>query len=112
MGALVSLFGALLLLSLTLSGLLLIVVPPLGRRMLHKTTVFAGGFVLFLFALNVFWQMVPSINPLLLILGVAALSSLAYFVRERRLGNSRRRDGTLRSERSPVMPQHTAGDDE
>ena len=63
MGTLISLFGALLLFFLTLSGLLLIVAPALGRRMLHKTAVFAGLFIVLLVALNVLWQMVHSINP-------------------------------------------------
>ena len=106
-----SVFGALLLLFLTLSGLLLIVAPPLGRRMLHKTAAFVGLSFVLLFALNLLWELLRSINPLLLILGLMALSPLAYFIRERRLGQSNGRTERRHSERSPVMPQHIAGDD-
>jgi hypothetical protein len=53
-----------------------------------------------------------SISPLLSVLGVAAASIVAYFVREYRLGHSKLRDGPRHVERSPVMPRHIPGDDQ
>jgi hypothetical protein len=110
MGALVSLFGCVLLLLLTLSGLLLIVAPTLGKRILQKTAAGAGLLFLLLCALNLVWQLLRSINPLLFILGVTALSTVAYFVRERLIGAPQRRDGPHPVERTPVMPRHIPGD--
>jgi hypothetical protein len=109
---LISLFGAILLLLLTLSGLLLIVAPALGRRVLQKTATFAGMFFVLLVALNALWQMLRSLNPLLLILGVIAISTLAFFVRERRLRGHARHGGPRHAERTPVMPHHISGEDE
>ncbi len=101
-----TLFGSIMLLLLTLSGLLLIVAPPLGRRLLQNTVAFAALLFMLLVGLNTLWQIVRSINPLALLFGTAAVSTLAYFVRERRLGRSERREGSRHTERSPVMPQH------
>ena len=112
MGTLICLLGALLLLFLTLSGLLLIVAPALGWRMLHKTAAFAGLSLALLCALNFVWGILLSINPLLVVLGLTAVSTVAYFVRERRLGHSKRHDGSRHAERSPVMPQQVGGGDE
>jgi hypothetical protein len=112
MGTFVSLFGSLLLFSLTLSGLLFIVAPPLGRRVLQKTAKFAGLFFVLLIALNTLWQLLRSLSPLLLIVGMFTVSTLAFFVRERRLHGHARHDGPRHAERTPVMPHHISGDDE
>jgi uncharacterized protein YjeT (DUF2065 family) len=111
MATLVQFFGSLLSMALILAGLLLMVAPPLGRRMLQRTAAIAGLFLMFLFALNAVWGLVRSLNPIVLILGATSVSTLAYFVRERRLGHPERRDGARHAERSPVMPQHIGGED-
>jgi hypothetical protein len=80
--------------------------------MLQKTAAGTGLFFVLLCALNFVWELLRSINPLLFILGVTAVSTVAYFLRERRLGHSKRRDAPRHVERSPVMPQHMPGDDE
>jgi hypothetical protein len=46
MSTLISLFGSLLLLGLTAGGLLLIVAPDLGRKLLKKVGIAAGLFLL------------------------------------------------------------------
>jgi hypothetical protein len=112
MGTLASLFGSVLLLFLILSGLLLVVAPALGRRMLQKTALGAGLFFLLLSALSLARELIHSINPLRFILGIILVSTLAYFVRERRLVRAERHDGPRPVERLPVMPQHIRGDDE
>lgn len=109
---LTSLFGAILLLLLTLSGLCLIVAPALGRRMLQKTAGFAGLLFALLIALNIVRQVLRSLNLVLLILGVIAASTLAYFIRERRVHGHARQDGPRHAERTPVMPHHVNGEDE
>jgi hypothetical protein len=112
MGTLVSVFGALLLLFLTLSGLLLMVAPALGWRMLRKTVAFAGLSLLLLFALNFVLGILRAINPLFLILGLIVVSSLAYLIRERGLNHSKHTDSRRHNERTPVMPQQMTGDEE
>jgi hypothetical protein len=112
MSTLVSLFALGSPLLLTLFGLFLMVAPPLGRRILQKTAALAGLFFVFFFALNLVWNLLRSINPLLLIVGVTAVSSVSYFVRERRLRHPARSDGARHAERSPVMPDHIGREDE
>jgi len=112
MGTLISLFGVVLLFLLIWAGLLLIVMPALGQRLLRRTAVFVGLFLIFLVSFNLLWGLLRSINPFALVLSVAVLSPLAYFVRERRIGAAKRHDGTHPVERTPVMPRHIPGDDQ
>ncbi len=112
MGIIVQLFGSLVFLTLVVAGLLLIVVPSLGWRILKKVAPLAGISLLLLTALNIVWNFLRSINPILLILGVAALSIAAYFIREYPKARLSRHDADRHGERIPVMPQHIAPEDE
>ena len=53
MSTLFSLFGSLLLLGLTITGLVLMVAPALGRQLLKNTGIAAGLFLLGLMVLQV-----------------------------------------------------------
>jgi len=103
MAILIQIFAPLLLLALMIAGLLLIVAPRYGGRMLKKTAAFTGLFVLGIVLLN---QLLHAISPVTLVLGAAAVSGLAYFVREHRLGRRVPREGLRYAERTPVIPQH------
>jgi hypothetical protein len=97
---LIGLFAACVLL---MSAILYLFAPDAAPRFLKSaaTTVLAT-----LFALIALDQLIRSLNSFTLLLGAALVSTLAYIVRERRLGRSERREGSRHTERSPVMPQH------
>ena len=86
MDTLFSLFGVVLLFLLILSGLLLIVAPAVGQRLLRKTATFAGLFFVLIIAFNLIWGFIRSIDSIAPILAFAVLSLVAYLVREHRIG--------------------------
>ncbi len=112
MGVLLSLFGSALLLLLTISALLFMAAPTLGKRMLQNTTAFAGVFLVVLFALGFACQVLRSINQFLVLLGLGAVSTVAYLIRERRLKGPGGADRPRHTERTPVMPSHIGRDEE
>jgi hypothetical protein len=112
MDMLVSLFGSVLVSLLILSGVLLMVAPALGGRILTKTAAFVGLFFILLFVISLVRDFLSSTSPLFLVLGFTAVSALAFWVRQRSLSSLRRRDGPHVVERSPVMPRHIPGDDQ
>jgi hypothetical protein len=110
MGTLISLFGVVLLFFLILSGLLLIVAPAVGQRLLRKTATFTGLFLVLIIAFNLIWGFIRSIDSIAPILAFAVLSLVAYLVREHRIGAGKRSERPHPVERTPVMPRHIPGD--
>lgn len=64
-----------------------------------------------LFVLVALDQLVHAANSFALLLAAALVSTLAYFIRERRLGHPAHRDEFRHAERTPVMPQYIPDED-
>ena len=82
--------------------------PEAATRFLGST---GTSVVAVLFALVALDQLVRASNSFALLLGAALVSTLAYFVRERRLGRPARHHEFRHTERTPVMPQYMPDED-
>jgi hypothetical protein len=94
--------------ALLAGAVLYLFAPGAAPRFLKSagTTVLA-----FLFAVVVLDQLIRAVNSLTLLLGGALVCTLAYLVREHRLGHPIHRDGSRHAERTPVLPQYIADED-
>lgn len=91
-----------------MSGFVFIFAPDVAQRLLKSLGV-TLGVVLFLFL--GFDDLIHATSGVALTLVGAAVSTLAYFIRERRLGRPAHRDAPRHAERTPVMPQYIPDED-
>jgi uncharacterized membrane protein YccC len=94
--------------ALLAGAILYLFAPDVAPRFLKSagTTVLAV-----LFALVALDQLIRAVNSFALLLGAALACTLAYLVREHRLGHPVRRDGFRHAERTPVLPQYIPDED-
>ena len=83
--------------------------PDAAQRLLKSVGITLGMVLFVVLALG---ELLHAVSPAALILGVTAVSTLAHFIREHRLGHHERREGPRYAERTPIMPQRVAGEDE
>jgi hypothetical protein len=95
-----SLFACLLFFSIVVAGLVMMVAPPLGKRLLKNIAIAAGIFILGYICLCAVCS--PGFGMLMLLLA----SVTAYFIREGR-GNRHERPVQRQNwaERTPVLPR-------
>ena len=115
MDSLLSLFGSVLLLFLTLSGLLLIVAPEMGRRLLKKTAAVFGALLLGLVLIQIFLATMlhPHIGNAIAFWTVSVLAYV-YCEYHRRRKHADRPPGTSaereRVDAARVVIEHPAGE--
>jgi chromate transport protein ChrA len=104
-------FGSLLTLALVATGLLFIVAPSIGRRMLQYTATSAGISLIVLVILNSVLTVLSS-HPFVLVLIAVVVCTTAYVIRERRMQHPKRGEGMRHAERTPIIPTYIGGGDD
>lgn len=112
MTLLLCLIGLLAAGALLMTAILCLFAPAAAARFLKSAGPRLLALLALLIALITLDEVIRALNSFAMILVAATVSTLAYFVREYRLGRPAHRNASRHAERTPVMPQYIPEEDQ